>query len=233
MKYLHAARELKTLIDEIDWTGLLPEEAGTPNISLRAFDYQAVVKTDGAGSASVSSDIAPLQGENNFITLSRLPSGEDINTNDGFTGISKQLVRICPFSIRRAQVTSMADAVHDKLNNYTGRPKKSTSTTLSAAITTGSRATATVSSTTGFLVGERIEIDDEEVTIAEITSSTAMKIDRIPVSGAYATLASGSVVRSTEGAQIDLCLLDDVGDIYEEESGFFGLDMFFVVVVSY
>ena len=234
MKYPQSTAAIKILLDEIDWKGVLPEEAGDPNIVTRAFDYQAVVRRDSSGGVDLTTGNAIEQSKANFITISRLPSGWELNTNEGFTGISNQFVRISPFSIRRAHVSAMFNAIHKKINNYTGRPKVSTETSLTAALSGGSRATATVSSTTGFMVSEEILIDDEEVTIAEIDGSTKLKIDRMPQSdGTYPTIANGSTVKTVEVAEIQCCLLEQAGDMYEEESGFHGIDMFFIVVASY
>ena len=158
---LEAYRDCVTDHKSINWCTTDLSTVQFPKIALRAFDYATAVRRDAdLGGA----DLYPIdgldQGADNFITLSRIPAGEEVNSMDGWAGISKQVIRVSAFSIRRIQVTTMINAIHDKLNGYTGRPR-------------------------------------------------------------------------SDGAEIQMCLLDDAGDIYEEESDLYALDMFFMVIVSY
>lgn len=59
---------------------------------------------------------------NDFITFSRL-GGEYLNTNDGWSGLSEQIIQINPFSQSRKRVGDMAGVIFEVLDNYRGQPR--------------------------------------------------------------------------------------------------------------
>ena len=183
MKYNEAAAEIKSLLEDIDWgypyqfSSPAPQTSVDQRLSnhvkveefiattdnqglpppqayLLAFDYVSTVfGVEQAGNPRLGGGAGR---EHDWIAVSRV-GGEEINSMDGFTGISKQAIRVSPFSGDRERTSLMADEIVSKINNLTG--------------------------THGDL-------------------------------------------------DFQCCLLDEVFDNNEEESGIYGMDMFFLVVVS-
>lgn len=215
MKYNEAAAEVKYLLEKIDWTKVkdsrgvylyqhtvvgrvirrlnggggfdfflnIEECIGVhdgdgddpqldcltpPFVSLLAFDYTANVGGRVAEGDLAHNPSPPENRETDWIAVSRF-GGEEINTMDGFTGLSKQVIRVSPFSPDRERLSLMADEVLSKINNFTGRTRPN------------------------------------------------IVLRRGPV---------------PDGLDFQCCLLDEVFDNNDEESGIYGMDMFFVVVAS-
>ena len=101
----------------------LPTALSVPAVNLLAQDYQANV---GFGPAEdPDSGFPRVPGatslrENDWINISRV-GGEEINSMDGFTGISQQVIRVTPLSADRFRVSAMANYVHERINNIVGQ----------------------------------------------------------------------------------------------------------------
>ena len=89
-----------------------------PRVVVGAADYLATITDE---EADIIAGIPALIGRNQ-VTLARV-GGEDIHDMDGFTGISKQLVRVTTLSLRQHQNQRMEDTVKNALRNYIGRPR--------------------------------------------------------------------------------------------------------------
>ena len=135
----------------------LPYDVQLPYVDLLAFDYTVNAGIGPTQNDQTRNPSIPQGRETDWIAVSRF-GGEEINSMDGFTGISRQVIRVSPFSPDRERLSWMADHVVDKISNYIGL--------------------------------------------------------------------------TPNGLDFQCCLLDEVFDNNDEESGIYGMDMFFVVVVS-
>ena len=103
----------------------LPIARSFPTINLSAQDYLANTGFDDnvqeVAIPRVPGDTRVR--ENDWINISRV-GGAEVNTMDGFTGISQQVIRVTSLSANRTNVSFMANYVHDRINNLTGQQRK-------------------------------------------------------------------------------------------------------------
>ena len=95
----------------------------SPFVMLLSFGYTVTGRLDTASEIQTTRNPGPTQNrETDWIAVSRF-GGEEINTMDGFTGLSRQIIRVSLFSLDRERVSLMADEVVKKINNFTGRTR--------------------------------------------------------------------------------------------------------------
>ena len=99
---------------------LLPGMLSVPTVNLMAQDYLADVGFEPGPQNNTAIPTPPSSRENDWINVSRI-GGEEINTMDGFTGVSQQVIRVTPLSADRARVSYMANYVHERINNIVGQ----------------------------------------------------------------------------------------------------------------
>lgn len=103
-----------------DWDNPPEATCDPPSINLLSFGYIVAGRTDTASEQQYTKNPGPTENrETDWIAISRF-GGEEINTMDGFTGLSKQVIRVSLFSLDRERVSIMADEVLSKINNFTG-----------------------------------------------------------------------------------------------------------------
>ena len=99
---------------------LLPGMLSVPTVNLMAQDYLADVGFEPGPQNNTAIPTPPSSREDDWINVSRI-GGEEINTMDGFTGVSQQVIRVTPLSVDRARVSYMANYVHERINNIVGQ----------------------------------------------------------------------------------------------------------------
>ena len=94
-----------------------------PRVDLMAQSYTANVGFGAMEDPDIANPRVPspsqLRGQD-WITVSRV-GGEEINTMDGFTGISQQVIRVTSLSLSRTNASYLANYVHERINNIVGK----------------------------------------------------------------------------------------------------------------
>ena len=131
MEYNEAAAEMKWLLEQIDWSAVVDvagtnpyRDANAPSIDLTAFDYSAPFGFNPVEEPAVRNPGDTERRKTDWIALSRV-GGQEVQSMDGFSGISKQAIRVSAFSDNRERTSLMADEIRSKLDNFTGMSRAS------------------------------------------------------------------------------------------------------------